>query len=754
MSSTPEDDVKSEQEYSKQGEYMVEANENGAASKTRSNSDVSLNNPSNGFPTPSTNSSKADGPPKKKQMISRASVAYPRRRAVTACQICRLRKTKCDNERPTCGFCAKVGRFCVYDDMSVDQSKFDPASLAILGRVGTAINQLNAISARLGIRPDGVNGAATGSNTGSSGSPSNLPPVIIDNYISPFSGLTPSGSSSTNGNTGTSFSTAGIAPSGGVDDTYLEADSCSLNIPNGNMTAEKILQWPIFKDLPYTHNLTPYCYRRPESYDADVMNETYDLNYKEAPALVRCFLVNVHTKNTVCDVAAVQQYAWEIANNGPRWDTHTCIVLLLCALGTLAKPIDMKDFGVHSTSLTVGASRKNIAKRYFIEARKRIGLINRFSLDLAQCFFLSGQFHMYNLEPDLAWEDFHEACLICKTYLLVNSPSNLNTVNSISRSRTRSDSNGSAGAGGPGSVSSIGTAGSPVIDEYDSRDDDDPIQDKARQSLEQRLFWTCLKSEIELIVELPRPLSGIANVTYPVPFPAPPEDFSSTDGAFPNEDDVIFKDVQEQSWYHYLTEILLRRVSNELINSLYKCDFSEWLKTPLEVLLKIVERWEMQIAECYANLAPKIKFNFEEEPRSEILVFLSSRFLEMYEYLYRPIVYYAIHCPTSHPEVKRYVDKYFYYCDLKCVKVPNAHRHHGTWYHCRGNYTFALILLAAAKGGIIERSVEELREIVGFFITSLKYWEDESPDLKQPALLLTKILDDVCKSKDQQKKIA
>jgi hypothetical protein len=59
---------------------------------------------------------KQNGPPR------RSSVTYPRRRAVTACQVCRLRKTKCDNMRPSCGFCLRVNKTCIYDDESVDHS--------------------------------------------------------------------------------------------------------------------------------------------------------------------------------------------------------------------------------------------------------------------------------------------------------------------------------------------------------------------------------------------------------------------------------------------------------------------------------------------------------------------------------------------------------------------------------------------------------------------------------------------------------
>ena len=41
---------------------------------------------------------------------------YPRRRALQACQICRARKTKCDNERPSCGSCDALGVECSYNE--------------------------------------------------------------------------------------------------------------------------------------------------------------------------------------------------------------------------------------------------------------------------------------------------------------------------------------------------------------------------------------------------------------------------------------------------------------------------------------------------------------------------------------------------------------------------------------------------------------------------------------------------------------
>src|SRR5947209_7998340 len=60
-------------------------------------------------------------------------LSYPRQRAIRACQLCRARRTKCDNKKPTCSFCEKVGAECVTSDG--ENSVFDAASLKILQRL-------------------------------------------------------------------------------------------------------------------------------------------------------------------------------------------------------------------------------------------------------------------------------------------------------------------------------------------------------------------------------------------------------------------------------------------------------------------------------------------------------------------------------------------------------------------------------------------------------------------------------------------
>ena len=43
-------------------------------------------------------------------------LSYPRKRAIRACQKCRVRRTKCDNVRPSCTACLDLGAECVYSE--------------------------------------------------------------------------------------------------------------------------------------------------------------------------------------------------------------------------------------------------------------------------------------------------------------------------------------------------------------------------------------------------------------------------------------------------------------------------------------------------------------------------------------------------------------------------------------------------------------------------------------------------------------
>lgn len=58
---------------------------------------------------------------------------YPRKRVAVACEVCRLRKTKCDAKRP-CGFCTDAGIECVYRSSNPAENKLSSAA-EVLSRI-------------------------------------------------------------------------------------------------------------------------------------------------------------------------------------------------------------------------------------------------------------------------------------------------------------------------------------------------------------------------------------------------------------------------------------------------------------------------------------------------------------------------------------------------------------------------------------------------------------------------------------------
>lgn len=66
----------------------------------------------------------------------------PHRRAATACQVCRLRKTKCDNTRPTCSFCAVQGLTCLYQEDNASQPRPEPSNSVLLERLNHVVSLL------------------------------------------------------------------------------------------------------------------------------------------------------------------------------------------------------------------------------------------------------------------------------------------------------------------------------------------------------------------------------------------------------------------------------------------------------------------------------------------------------------------------------------------------------------------------------------------------------------------------------------
>ncbi|KAB5550008.1 hypothetical protein GE09DRAFT_1128657 [Coniochaeta sp. 2T2.1] len=57
----------------------------------------------------------SQSPPSNALHVERtAAMGYPRRRVAVACEVCRLRRTRCDGAKPSCWFCTDIGVECQY----------------------------------------------------------------------------------------------------------------------------------------------------------------------------------------------------------------------------------------------------------------------------------------------------------------------------------------------------------------------------------------------------------------------------------------------------------------------------------------------------------------------------------------------------------------------------------------------------------------------------------------------------------------
>ncbi|RPB00497.1 hypothetical protein L873DRAFT_770758 [Choiromyces venosus 120613-1] len=230
--------------------------------------------------------------------------------------------------------------------------------------------------------------------------------------------------------------------------------------------------------------------------------------------------------------------------------------------------------------------------------------------------------------------------------------------------------------------------------------------------LEQRIYWSCLKSELyaiyhfcsltyanqtmrrELCSQLDTSHSGLNEVDYPHAFPSPPREIS-TSAAFQSSTSFfeqprsaqtltssqsqptstttgIPEDRQEDelTWFYYLAEIALRKVElsmSEIFSpppphppshstSSSNASTPSALDDPpsrpikLEDLLSSAHEFELQLELWYSYLPSVLKF--PPDPRGpchdERLQYLRQRYWFIASMVYRPFLYYLIHHHPPH----------------------------------------------------------------------------------------------------------
>ncbi|KFY47065.1 hypothetical protein V494_00199 [Pseudogymnoascus sp. VKM F-4513 (FW-928)] len=522
-----------------------------------------------------------------------------------------------------------------------------------------------------------------------------------------------------------------MAPSVQQPATIDDAQKDYLRIPSANTTADTILTWPIFGGEYPPGYLIEAILGKGEDDTSDAFTvrhgEFESLSDERIPSLIDRFLRNVHTKNPILDVDALLQYGRTAAARGPAWDAQSCLVLLACALGSVSFSFEhsvanQAGMGAGSSATSASTYKKDLrqAESCYALACRRLGLLKHTILG-AQCYFYSAVYLMYTFAPLQAWNHFCQA----STYYQLS----FRKISMTEAPRPQGNLDGSS---------------------------------LTHRRIEQSLYWSCFKSECEIRVELPLPQSGIASIEYPHLFPSPPSHSRNSSGRTLHGSEMLSTDPaaglmhdtdkdldEERSWYYYLTEVALRRISNRILSTFYRQDHTNWKN--IAPLIPIAKEFESQILVWSANLPPAMQYDVnlsEEGPSRELSWATTNRLLEMRSWLYQPFLYHAIHADTQtspvreNPVLQSLVEAAMD-CHLETVQKRSfRHRHHGIWFDIRAIVSAAFSVIAAAKSGKVTVGEEWGGHIAGI-IATLAFWEGESPDLVRTRQVLERLFVEV-----------
>ncbi|KAK4064645.1 transcriptional regulator family: Fungal Specific TF [Trichoderma harzianum] len=606
-----------------------------------------------------------------KRPAARGTAFYPRKRANTACQVCRARKTKCDNKKPACSYCVSVGATCIQSP--VDLSSFDPASLKILDRIDELERLLRHAVPLPGAADAAAPLSALAPAPGSGlSSQHRLPPLSRSRAFDGAGGRIHGQSSS-------------VSSLSGLRNPDDELDLTSL-LPQ---RVDHILQWPAFQNSG-THHHSPASFRAPPDAIATPPSGSaslaglIDMDSHRIYRLLDNFFLHIHCKNPILDEVLARRMVLNAFLDGIDWSPASCLALIICALGCIATP-----FGP-SGETKLGTQTYNDSQIFFQAAQKRIGiLLVRSDIVGAQCLFLSGIYLMMVFQPVYAWRFFSQALAACQHFPFLARAQNLNT--------------------------SL-----------------DAMEMGRQDTQEQAVYWSAWKSERELRQELDLPDFDIlhsGSTLYPPFFPAPPVAPAES----PDGPDIETQRARA-AWLFYLAEISLRRLTSRLsrealdLRQRYSSD-----SMLIDMLLDMMPEYEAQIREWSDSLPADLSIHTPVEEDGICRSVLRGRMINLFEQIYWPFVMASISAHSARRPVKPAVAEFAkrgletHMHQVHVNKPGFHHRHHGSMFMIRACTRSALVLLAAAKAGCAMPT--DWEDSVYKTVGMLAYWEDEDRDL-------------------------
>lgn len=198
----------------------------------------------------------------------------------------------------------------------------------------------------------------------------------------------------------------------------VETSRDFLQIPSHRTSSDAVLCWEIFDNQYGPNELIKSLFPFKENGLSDTAfghgEEVFSshrrfkpVQEERIPALIDNFLQNVHTKNPILNVEQLVKEGRNAMQQGLGWGAWSCIVLMACALGSVAKPFafaetlsptlprESSDLGatLHEAHLSerIFCTELEDGDSYFILASRRLGSLKHSILGAQAHFFAGGR---------------------------------------------------------------------------------------------------------------------------------------------------------------------------------------------------------------------------------------------------------------------------------------------------------------------------------------------------------------------------
>ncbi|KAI7772571.1 hypothetical protein LZL87_005296 [Fusarium oxysporum] len=293
-----------------------------------------------------------------------------RKRAVTACQFCRVRKTKCDNVRPTCGFCVRHRAKCIYLDADSEMGDEGVEDAVSNRQILVRLDEIKEILQKTNDLPQPF---------------SDIEPILT-NTEAP---QTPAACSPwTRFSAGAQYETQKASQVQPYE---------SERLPFAALRCESLLQWPALCNIipsdardvdsfPLSPGHKESSVQKPNSTGKGIDESSF-------VTLCRKFLAHVHPRNPVLDGQQLIRHARTTEEHGLKWDTSSCLVPNEYLVPPTLEQLRQRD----------DPDQGPRAEPYYAAAQKRMGLLGNTIEDI-QCFVLATIFEKFAFHPLRACE--------------------------------------------------------------------------------------------------------------------------------------------------------------------------------------------------------------------------------------------------------------------------------------------------------------------------------------------------------------